>query len=67
MSKEYKIGESVTMLFHGFGLISEEQCEVVAVEENRITLDNEHSFDTTTGVCLDDVTAFGCKRTLKLE
>ena len=63
-----KKGDIVIMLFHGFGLISEEECEVFSVSEDgeRAILDNSYTFDTKTGKCLDDDNSFGCWRELKL-
>ena len=63
-----KVGDEVIMLFHGFGLTSEEDCEVVWVSEDgsQVGLDNDHTFDTSTGKCLDDTTDFGCSRSLKI-
>ncbi len=61
-----KIGDEVTMLFHFFGMTSEEEWEVVAVDKDTVTLDNNHTFDKTTGECLDDEDAFGARRELKI-
>ena len=61
-------GDIVTMLFHGFGLTSEEECEVTQVLEggSQVVLDDDHTFDTKTGKCLDDDNTFGCRRELKV-
>ncbi len=66
-------GDCVTMLFHGFGAVSEEDYEVRALnEDGSVTLDTDESeiekcfrFDLTTGKCLNDNNAMGCYRTLK--
>lgn len=69
--KKYKVGDSVTMLFHGFGVISEETHTVIAVDGNIVTLNTDENedrckkFDVKTLVCLNDTTDFGCYRTLK--
>lgn len=69
----FEKGSKVTMLFHGFGEVSEEEYSVVKVEGDIITLDTDeepakcYRFDTKTGRCLNDNTYMGCKRTLKLD
>ena len=63
-----KKGDTVIMLFHCAGLVSEEEWEVVTVhKDNTITLDNEKRFSLEDGSCLNDDTTFGAKRTLKLS
>jgi len=66
MSKEYKLGETVTMLFKGAGVVSEEEYEIMEVSEDTITLDNEYTFSTFNGDCLNDNTTLGFRRSLKL-
>lgn len=63
-----KVNDTVTMLFHGFGLVSDEESKVIVVHEDAtITLENEYRFDTKTGKCLNDDTTFGCHRSLKVK
>ena len=71
---KYKVGDSATMLFHGFGEVSEEKHEITAVnKDGSITLETDEDsekrkrFDTKTGRCLNDTTDFGCYRTLKIK
>ena len=74
MNTKYKKGLEVTMLFHGFGYTSKEKQRVVNVSKGGsvITLDTNEEpskcfrFDTQTGRCLNDITDFGCSRSLQL-
>lgn len=65
-------GQTVTMLFHYAGLVSEEQYEIAKVDKHIVTLDTDEDkakrfrFDAKTGACLNDNTTFGACRTLKL-
>lgn len=70
----FKVGGKATMLFHGFGLVSKEVKEVLAVnKDGSITLETDDDparckrFDAKTGACLNDTTDFGCYRTLKVK
>lgn len=68
-----KVGDTATMLFHGFGMVSEEVHEVIHVDGDVITLETDEDFDkcfrfnTKTGRCRNDNTFGGCHRTLKLD
>lgn len=63
-----KIGEKIIMHFYCAGMVSDEQETVSDIDEKRniIYLDNDCDdawmFDMETGRCLNDNTAFGCKR-----
>jgi hypothetical protein len=64
----YKKGDTVAMLFHLIGLVSEENHFVdVSHKDGTITLDNNYRFDTKTGECLNDNIALGARRTLKIN
>ena len=63
-----KVGDEVIMLFHGFGLTSEEECEVTWVSDDgsEVEIDEGYAFDAKTGKCLNDNNAMGCSRSLKI-
>jgi hypothetical protein len=70
---KFLAGASATMLFHGFGLVSEAKHTISEVKANgTVVLDTDEDprkcfgFDPATGRCLNDKTDFGCHRTLKL-
>jgi len=73
VAKSYKKGQKVTMLFHGFGLVSKEKHEILDVKGDVITLGTDEDvnkckkFHTKSGACLNDTVDFGCYRTLKLD
>lgn len=61
--------KTVTMAFHGFGVTSYEDVEVINENENIVYLyKNEDGdtwkFDKKTGQCLNDETEFDCYRTI---
>lgn len=64
--------QTATMLFHGFGVTSEEEHDILSRTKTVITLatdddpDRCFRFDTETGECINDQNDFGCWRTLKL-
>ena len=66
-------GGTATMLFHYAGVVSEERYEILSVKGSVVTLRTDEDptqcfrFDSDTGKCLNDNTAFGAKRTLKLS
>ena len=65
-----KKGEIIKFNFHGFGLISQEETEVIDVNQKIITIstgDPEYQFDAKTGKCLNENNYMGCKRTLSKE
>jgi len=68
-----KKGDKVTMRFHGFGEVSEEEYTVIKKLKEIITLDTDEDikkcfkFDIKTGKCLNDNRYMGCYRTLKIE
>jgi len=65
-----KVGQTIKFNFHGFGMVSQEETEVIEVKNNVITISDgepEYQFDAKTGKCLNDNTYMGCKRTLPKE
>jgi hypothetical protein len=64
----FKVGETATMEFHGGGVVSEEELEIVNIEGDFVFLDDGDGcdygwkFDVNTGKCLNDNTFLGCKR-----
>ena len=66
------VGDTATMLFTMFGVTSEEEYEVILVEDGVVTLDTDEceddcfKFDEKTGECLNDNDFGGAKRTLKI-
>lgn len=69
----FKKGSTATMLFHGFGLTSEEIYKILAIEKDGtvvLNTDEDPSkcfrFDSKNGRCLNDSTFMDCSRTLKL-
>jgi len=63
-----KKGENVVMLFHLIGLTSEEKSIVSKVhKDGSITLENGFRFNAKTGRCMNDNTAFGASRSLKIK
>ena len=69
----FKVGSDATMLFHCYGIVSDEVYSVYSIDGNLITLltdedpDQCFVFNTDTGKCINDVTDFGCHRTLEIE
>lgn len=65
-----KVGQIIKFNFHGFGMVSQEETEVIKVDNNVITVSDgepEYEFDAKTGKCLNDNTYMNCKRTLSKE
>lgn len=60
------MNQTIIMKFHFAGQVSEEEHDVILVEGDILTLDNDHQFSIITGECLNDNTFMGAKRTLKL-
>ena len=67
-----KNGDTVTMLFHLAGCVSEEKWKIINVDGDIVTLDTDEDvdrcrkFNTKTGECINDDTTFGARRTLKI-
>ena len=65
--------EKAIMQFHCCGIVSEENHKIIKKDGDIITLDTDedldkcYRFNLKTGKCLNDNTALGAKRTLKLK
>ena len=63
---------TMTMIFRCQGIDTEETFDVRAITDTQVTLDTDEElddckvFDLTSGKCLNDNTAMGCSRRLKL-
>lgn len=65
-----EVGQQIKFLFHGFGVVSHVHSKVTDIKDNIITLsdgESNYKFNLTTGMCLNDNTHMGCKRTLSDE
>lgn len=69
-----KKGDKITMLFHAFGSVSEEEYSIVELSDDEITIDDTfgpndelRKFNRKTGKCLNDTNSFGAYRTIKLN
>lgn len=65
-----KVGDTIKFNFYGFGLVSQEETEIIKITEKYIQISDgepEYKFDRKTGKCLNDNTFAGCYRTLPKE
>ena len=70
LEQKLEVGEVIKFNFHGFGMVSQEDTEIIEITDKKIIISDgepEYEFDRKTGKCLNDNTYSGCYRTLPKE
>jgi len=65
-TKELVIGQNLTMFFEAGGMTSDEEIEIIDVDEKHVYLERDEDetwkFSLKTGKCLNDNTFMGARR-----